>query len=127
MHYAGPTVNVRLVKEYRFEAAHLLPKVPPGHKCQRLHGHSFKIELTVAGPVNPETGWFIDYGDLDDVWAPLYDMLDHHYLNEVEGLDNPTSENLARWLWERIRPKLPQLSRVTVHETCDARCEYEGD
>jgi len=120
-------VNVRLVKEYRFEAAHLLPKVPPGHKCQRLHGHSFKIELTVAGPVNPETGWFIDYGDLDDVWAPLYDMLDHHYLNEVEGLDNPTSENLARWLWERIRPKLPQLSRVTVHETCDARCEYEGD
>lgn len=120
-------MNVRLVKEYRFEAAHLLPKVPPGHKCQRLHGHSFKIELTVAGPVNPETGWFIDYGDLDDVWAPLYDMLDHHYLNEVEGLDNPTSENLARWLWERIRPKLPQLSRVTVHETCDARCEYEGD
>ena len=120
-------MNVRLVKEYRFEAAHLLPKVPPGHKCQRLHGHSFKIELTVAGPVDPETGWFIDYGDLDDVWAPLYDMLDHHYLNEVEGLDNPTSENLARWLWERIQPKLPQLSRVTVHETCDARCEYEGD
>ncbi len=127
MHYAGRTVNVRLVKEYRFEAAHLLPKVPPGHKCQRLHGHSFKVELTVAGPVDPETGWFIDYGDLDDVWAPLYDMLDHHYLNEVEGLDNPTSENLARWLWERIRPKLPQLSRITVHETCDARCEYEGD
>lgn len=119
-------MNVRLVKEYRFEAAHLLPKVPPGHKCQRLHGHSFKIELTVSGPVDPETGWFIDYGDIDEIWAPLYDMLDHHYLNEVEGLDNPTSENLARWLWDRIRPKLPQLSRVTVHETCDARCEYEG-
>jgi 6-pyruvoyltetrahydropterin/6-carboxytetrahydropterin synthase len=120
-------VNVRLVKEYRFEAAHRLPKVPPGHKCERLHGHSFKIELTVSGPVDPETGWFIDYGEIDGIWAPLYDALDHRYLNEVEGLDNPTSENLARWLWEKIRPQLPQLSRITVHETCDARCEYEGE
>jgi len=120
-------VNVRLVKEYRFEAAHLLPNVPKGHKCQRLHGHSFKVELAIHGPVDETTGWFIDFGDLDEIWAPLHDTLDHHYLNEVPGLENPTSENLARWLWERIRPKLPQLSRVTVYETCDARCEYEGD
>lgn len=120
-------MKVRLVKEYRFEAAHRLPNVPEGHKCQRLHGHSFKVELSIDGPVDDKTGWFIDFGDLDEIWQPLYDTLDHHYLNDVPGLENPTSEVLARWLWDRITPKLPQLSRVTVFETCDARCEYEGE
>jgi 6-pyruvoyltetrahydropterin/6-carboxytetrahydropterin synthase len=120
-------VRVRLIKEYRFEAAHRLPRVPAGHKCARLHGHSFKVELAIAGPVSSETGWFIDYGDLDALWQPIHDRLDHHYLNEVEGLDNPTSEVLAKWLWDRLRPGLPSLERVIVHETCDARCEYEGD
>jgi 6-pyruvoyltetrahydropterin/6-carboxytetrahydropterin synthase len=119
-------VHVRLVKELRFEAAHRLPKVPPGHKCARLHGHSFKIELTVSGLVNPDTGWFIDYDVLEAVWRPLYEQLDHHYLNEIEGLENPTSEYLARFIWNRMKPALPALERVTVHETCDARCEYEG-
>lgn len=120
-------MKVRLVREYRFEAAHRLPNVPEGHKCQRLHGHSFKVELAIAGPVDAHTGWFIDYGDLDELWQPLHDLLDHHYLNEVPGLENPTSEILARWVWDRIKPKLDALVRVTVHETCDARCEYEGD
>jgi 6-pyruvoyltetrahydropterin/6-carboxytetrahydropterin synthase len=121
-------VNVRLVKvkELRFEAAHRLPHVPAGHKCARLHGHSFKLEVTVEGPVDPNTGWFIDYGELDAVWLPLYERLDHHYLNEIEGLDNPTSENLAHWLWQQMKPALPSLTRITVFETCDARCEYEG-
>ncbi|HEX4334441.1 MAG TPA: 6-carboxytetrahydropterin synthase QueD [Polyangiaceae bacterium] len=119
-------MNVRLVKELRFEAAHRLPKVPAGHKCQRLHGHSFKVELTVAGPVNEETGWFIDYDILEAVWRPLYDVLDHNYLNEVPGLENPTSEHLARYIWDKMKPSLPSLERITVHETCDARCEYEG-
>jgi 6-pyruvoyltetrahydropterin/6-carboxytetrahydropterin synthase len=120
-------VRVRLIKEYRFEAAHRLPRVPQGHKCARLHGHSFKIELAIAGPVDPNTGWFIDYGEIDGLWQPIHDRLDHNYLNEVEGLDNPTSEVLARWLWERLKPALPALERVIVHETCDARCEYEGE
>ena len=119
-------MNVRLFRELRFEAAHRLPKVPAGHKCARLHGHSFKVELAVYGPVNPETGWLIDFGELDRLWQPIHDLLDHHYMNEVEGLDNPTSENLARWLWQRLKPALPELERVIVHETCDARCEYEG-
>lgn len=119
-------MNVELVREYRFEAAHRLPKVPDGHKCSRLHGHSFKVELTVAGPVDPATGWFIDYGVLDDLWAPLHERLDHHYLNDIEGLDNPTSEILSRWIWEKMRPKLPSLTTVTVFETCDARCVYRG-
>lgn len=121
-----PGVNVRLHKEYRFEAAHRLPKVPPGHKCARLHGHSFKVELTISGPVDSETGWFLDFAEVDRVWQPLFDVLDHNYLNELDGLSNPTSEILARWIWERVRPSLPVLERVTVHETCDARCEYEG-
>jgi 6-pyruvoyltetrahydropterin/6-carboxytetrahydropterin synthase len=119
-------MHVRLVKEFRFEAAHRLPHVPEGHKCARLHGHSFKVELSISGPVDESTGWFIDYAEVDRVWAPLYEQLDHRYLNEVEGLENPTSEILARWLWTRLKPNLPSLERVIVHETCDARCEYEG-
>lgn len=120
-------MNVRLVKEFRFEAAHRLPKVPAGHKCSRLHGHSFKVELTVAGPVGPESGWFIDFDSIDAIWQPLHAQLDHHYLNEVPGLENPTSEILAKWIWDRTKTKLPSLAQITVFETCDARCEYAGD
>ena len=120
-------MNVRLTHEFRFEAAHKLPRVPAGHKCARLHGHSFKIELAIRGPVNPDTGWFIDFGVLMDAWQPLHDQLDHNYLNDIPGLENPTSEILARWIWDRMTPAIPSLQRVTVFETCDARCEYEGD
>ncbi len=120
-------MKVRLVKELGFEAAHLLPKVPDGHKCRRLHGHSFKVEVYVEGEADPETGWFIDYSVIDDAWQPLFEQLDHNYLNEVEGLANPTSEVLAKWLWDHLRPSLPALTRVVVHETCDARCEYWGE
>lgn len=119
-------MNVRLVHEFKFESAHRLPKVPPGHKCANLHGHSFKVELTVEGPVNPETGWFIDFGELEEIWHPLWKRLDHHYLNDIEGLENPTSEILAKWIWDRMKPQLPSLTRVTLFETADARCEYEG-
>ena len=119
--------HVRLIHEFRFEAAHLLPKVPTGHKCSRLHGHSFKVELTVAGPVNPETGWLIDFGVLHGIWQPVHDVLDHHYLNEIQGLENPTSEVLAVWIWDQMKPRLPELVQVTLFETCDARCEYAGD
>lgn len=119
-------MNVELVREYRFEAAHRLPEVPPGHKCRRLHGHSFRVEVTVVGPVDPATGWFIDYGVLDELWRPLHEVLDHHFLNEVEGLENPTSEILAKWIWDRLKPSLSPLASVTVHETCDARCVYRG-
>src|SRR6516162_9068035 len=99
-------MQVELVKEYRFEAAHRLPEVPPGHKCARLHGHSFKFEIHVVGPVDARTGWFVDYGVLDEAVLPLVERLDHHYLNEVEGLANPTSEVLSRWLYDRIKPRV---------------------
>lgn len=117
----------RLVQEFRFEAAHRLPKVPPGHKCERLHGHSYRVEVAIRGPVNEETGFVADFAEIEEAWKPLHDQLDHRYLNEVPGLENPTSEILARWIWQRMWPTLPLLCRVTVYETCDARCEYDGD
>jgi 6-pyruvoyltetrahydropterin/6-carboxytetrahydropterin synthase len=120
-------MNVRLAHEFRFEAAHRLPRVPAGHKCARLHGHSFRVELVVSGPVDERTGWFLDFQRLYDAWKPIHDLVDHHFLNDVPGLENPTSELLARWIWEQIKPTLPPLSRVTVFETCESRCEYEGD
>ena len=120
-------VKVRLTHEFHFEAAHRLPRVPAGHRCERLHGHSFRIEVAIHGPVDPTTGWLMDFAELKRAWEPLYAELDHRCLNDVPGLDNPTSENLAHWLWERLKGPLPLLERVTVHETCSARCDFEGE
>ena len=119
-------MRVRLTRDFTFEAAHLLPKAPEGHKCRRLHGHSFRVEITVEGEVDPDTGWFLDYGVIAGVVDPIKAQLDHYYLNEVPGLANATSENLAGWIWHRLKLALPSLARVTIHETCEARCEYEG-
>lgn len=119
-------MKVRLTREFTFEAAHHLPRAPEGHKCRRLHGHSFRVEVTVEGDVDPATGWFLDYGVIRDAVEPVRSKLDHYCLNDIEGLSNPTSEELCRWMWERLRPKLPSLARIVVHETCESRCEYEG-
>jgi 6-pyruvoyltetrahydropterin/6-carboxytetrahydropterin synthase len=116
-----------IFKEFTFEAAHRLPHVPEGHKCARLHGHSFHVELHVRGPVDPETGWVMDFGDIKQAFQPLYDQLDHYYLNEIEGLSNPTSEHLARWIWRRLRPTLPGLCKIVVRETCTSGCIYQGE
>jgi 6-pyruvoyltetrahydropterin/6-carboxytetrahydropterin synthase len=118
---------VTIERTFRFEAAHLLPHVPEGHKCRRLHGHSFIVDVAVRGPVREPIGWFVDYADVEAAFAPLREMLDHRYLNEVEGLENPTSEHLARWIWERLSQALPGLWRIVVHETCNARCTYHGE
>jgi 6-pyruvoyltetrahydropterin/6-carboxytetrahydropterin synthase len=109
------------------EAAHRLPNVPQGHKCGRLHGHSFRVEIHVSGSVEEHTGWVMDFACIKDTFQPFFDQLDHHYLNNVEGLSNPTSENLARWIWERLHPLLPMVSRVVVNETCTSGCVYEGE
>jgi 6-pyruvoyltetrahydropterin/6-carboxytetrahydropterin synthase len=119
-------MHVELRKEYRFEAAHFLPNVPPGHKCARMHGHSYKVELSLEGPVNPATGWLIDFSDIDLVWDPLFKQFDHHVLNEVKGLENSTCENLAVFIWQAIKPRLAELSAVTIWETQDACCVYRG-
>jgi 6-pyruvoyltetrahydropterin/6-carboxytetrahydropterin synthase len=118
---------VELTKTFRFEAAHRLTRVPPDHKCARLHGHSFRVDITVKGPVSPETGWLMDYADISAACKPVVELLDHHYLNELDGLDNPTSEVLAKWIWDRVCVQIPYLSEVVVHETCNARCTYRGE
>ena len=120
-------MTVELVKEYRFEAAHQLPHVPPGHRCARVHGHSFRFEIHVTGPVDAHTGWLIDFGELDNVVMPLVDRVDHHMLNEIEGLEKPTSEVCAKWLFDRIKSGIPQLTALTFYETHDARCVYRGE
>lgn len=118
---------MEIYKEFRFEAAHRLPNVPDGHKCARLHGHSFVVELHARGVIEEHSGWFMDFADLKAAWQPLHDTLDHQFLNEIPGLENPTSELLARYIWRRVQPTLPQLSSVVVRETCTSGCIYLGD
>ena len=117
---------MNIFRVFTIEAAHRLPNVPAEHKCARLHGHSFRIELHLTGEIDERLGWIMDFADVRRAFQPIVDQLDHHYLNEVPGLENPTSENLARWLWDRTKPVLPLLSKVVVHETCTSGCSYEG-
>jgi 6-pyruvoyltetrahydropterin/6-carboxytetrahydropterin synthase len=117
---------VEIYKIFYIESAHRLPNVPTGHKCARLHGHSFKIEIHVSGEVGDKSGWVLDFADIKNVFQPFYEQLDHNYLNEIEGLENPTSENLARWIWEKVQPSLPLLSKVVVNETCTSGCIFRG-
>lgn len=118
---------VEIFKQFTIEAAHRLPHLPEGHKCRRLHGHSFRIEIHVSGPVAEKEGWIMDFADIGTAFRPLYDQLDHYCLNDIAGLENPTSENLARWIWERLKPRLPPLSAVVVRETCTSGCVYRGE
>ena len=113
-------------REFTFEAAHRLPHVPEGHKCSRLHGHSFRVEVRVRGDIDPASGMVIDFAEIKAAFAPLLDRLDHYFFNEVEGLDNPTSENLAHWIWDRLIQPLPQLAEVVVRETCTSGVAYRG-
>lgn len=117
---------MEIFKVFMLEAAHRLPNVPPGHKCARLHGHSFRVELKVEGEPGAQTGWIMDFSDVKAAFQPIYDRLDHHYLNDIPGLENPTSENLAVWIWNELKPTLPALSEITVHETCTSGCRYRG-
>ncbi|MFG2056884.1 6-carboxytetrahydropterin synthase QueD [Micromonospora sp. NPDC048930] len=116
---------MEIFREFTFEAAHRLPQVPPGHKCARLHGHSYRLEVHVEGEVDAALGWVMDFGDIKAAVRPVIDQLDHYYLNEIPGLENPTSENLARWTWDKLTDRLP-LSAVVVRETCTSGCVYRG-
>jgi len=118
---------MEIFKEFTLEAAHRLPHVPDGHRCGRLHGHSFRIEIHVKGPTGPATGWVIDFAEIKQAFEPLHNQLDHGYLNDIEGLANPTSENLSRWIWTHLKPQLPLLSKVVVRETCTSGAIYEGE
>ena len=119
--------GVEIFKEFSFEAAHRLPNVAAGHKCGRLHGHSFRVSVHLVGPVDAHDGWVRDFQDISCAMEPLLGRLDHYYLNEIEGLENPTSEVLARWLWDHLARSLPGLSQVVVRETCTSGCVYRGE
>ncbi len=117
---------MEIYKEFVFEAAHRLPMVPPEHKCSQMHGHSYRVVVHVAGDVDPSTGWVVDFAELKSAFEPLFAQLDHHCLNDIAGLENPTSEVLAQWIWERLSPALPGLSQIVVKETCTCGCIYRA-
>jgi 6-pyruvoyltetrahydropterin/6-carboxytetrahydropterin synthase len=127
LRYTQSHDSVEIFKEFTFESAHRLPNVPAGHKCGRLHGHSFKVALHLTGPLDPHTGWIRDFSEIKAIFKPIYEQLDHNYLNDIPGLENPTSEVIAKWIWEQVKPLLPELSKVRIHETCTSGCEYTGD
>ncbi len=120
-------MRVELEKDFSLECAHFLPHVPEGHKCRRIHGHSFRVVIRVEGECDAKLGWLIDYAELKRAFAPVHEALDHRMLNDVRGLENPTSEVLARWIWDEVKRELPLLSSVTVAETCTSRCTYRGE
>ena len=120
-------MRARLTKDFTFEAAQTLPNVPPGHKCRRMHGHSFKVEVSIEGEVDPRLGWIYDHAAISQAMEPLLGLLDHSCLNDIEGLENPTIENMAAWLWQRLQPGCPGLCEIVIHETPTARCVFRGE
>ena len=118
---------MEIFKVFKFDAAHRLPNVHDGHKCAQVHGHSFRIEIYVQGNVDPRTGWVMDFADIAAACQPIIDQLDHKYLNDITGLTNPTSENLAKWIWKHLHPALPQLSKIVVQESPESGCIYRGE
>lgn len=116
-----------IFNRFALEAARRLPHLPPEHPCSRLHGHSFQVEVHVSGPLDPKLGWVIDFADIQRAWQPIHAALDHRCLNDIPGLENPTSEHLARWLWLRLQAELPLLSKIVVMETASSGCAYMGD
>lgn len=127
MVYAFRDMITILAKDFDFEAAQSLPQFPEGHKCRNVHGHSFKVTIAVRGPVDEASGLFYDHAAISDAMRPLLKQLDHAYLNDIPGLDNPTIEIMARWFWDKLAHQLPGLYEITVHETARARCIYRGE
>jgi 6-pyruvoyltetrahydropterin/6-carboxytetrahydropterin synthase len=119
-------MQAELIKTFRFEAAHALPSLPEGHRCRRMHGHSYRVDVHIVGRVQEGVGWVMDFADLKRTVQPVIDRLDHRDLGEVEGLTSSTSEMLAKYIWDHVRPDLPALSAVTVWESDTSRCVYRG-
>jgi len=120
-------MRARIIKDFRFEAAQTLPNLPGTHKCTNMHGHSFKVEIAIEGEVDPHIGWVYDHAEISRAMAPIMEQVDHAYLNEIEGLENPTIENMAAWLWRKLAPQLPGLAEIVIHETPNARCVFRGE
>ena len=111
---------------FHLQCARRLPMLPDAHPCSHLHGHSFRVEVHVSGPLDATLGWVVDFADIEAAWQPIHAALDHRNLNDITGLDNPTSERLAMWLWEKLKAALPGLSKVVVMETHDSGCAFSG-
>ncbi len=118
---------MKIAQAFHFEAAHALPHAGENHRCRQLHGHSYRVELRLEGPVDPRTGFVADFFAIEAAFRPLLERLDHRYLNEIEGLENPTAENIAVWIWERMKKTMPELASVIVYETGDCWAEYDGN
>ena len=117
-------MNYELKQQFRIESARFLPNLPKSHPCSKIHGHSFKIILKLVGPLDPKIGWVLDYQKISETMAPLLLRLDHQILNEVEGLENPTSELLAKWIYDQTLRIIPILKTVTIMETESTECTY---
>jgi 6-pyruvoyltetrahydropterin/6-carboxytetrahydropterin synthase len=122
-----PVMTIILSKDFEFESAQSLPQFPEGHKCRKVHGHSFKITISVRGPVDEASGIFYDHAVISDAMRPIVEQLDHAYLNDIVGLENPTIELMTRWFWEKLKDQLPGLYEIVLHETPRARCVYRGE
>jgi len=120
-------MRARLTKEFRFEAAHTLPSLPADHKCRQMHGHSFKVEISIEGVVDETIGWVYDHKRISDAMRPLLEQMDHSYLNDIEGLESPTIERMAAWFWKKLAPDLPGLAEIVIFETPTARCSFKGE
>lgn len=119
-------MTVEIYKDFTFEAAHFLPNVPEGHKCGRLHGHSYKARIHLQDNINEETGWFIDFAEIKKICKPIISQLDHNYLNDITGLENPTAEVISKWIWHQLKPQLPQIIAVEIKETCTCGAIFRG-
>ncbi|MCS7064000.1 MAG: 6-carboxytetrahydropterin synthase QueD [Methylacidiphilales bacterium] len=120
-------MTIIITKDFHFEAAQSLASFPEGHKCRHIHGHSFKVSISIKGPVNPQTGLLRDHAEISQAMRPILKKIDHAYLNDIPGLENPTIENIAAWLWHQLKPHLPELYEITLHETPHARCTFRGE
>jgi 6-pyruvoyltetrahydropterin/6-carboxytetrahydropterin synthase len=120
-------MRVRLIKEFRFEASHRLAHLSSDHPCYRLHGHSYRVEVEVYGEVDQATGFLVDYGDIKRIVKPIIAQLDHCHLNDIDGMQTTSAEHIVYWTWNQLKPQLPLLSRVILHETDSTSCEYCGE
>ena len=118
---------MEIFNRYYLESARRLPRLPADHPCSRVHGHSFQVEIHVSGPLDPEMDWVVDFAELDAAFSPIHAQLDHHYLNDIPGLENPTTERMAQWVWQHLKPRLPGLSKIVIQETQQSGCVYCGE
>ncbi|MFP5470451.1 MAG: 6-carboxytetrahydropterin synthase QueD [Bacteroidia bacterium] len=119
--------QLEIFKQFTFDAAHFLPNVPDGHKCKEIHGHTYQLTLFFKGPLDETMGWIIDFNEIKKTVSPILLLLDHKYLNKVDGLENPTCEKMCEWLWEKIKPQLSQLSKIELKETPTSGAVYCGE